>query len=141
MKKLGPRSAFGSYERFNRVLYGGHAQDDGNNRFFTFAGDTPIFMGASSDYTRDTWCYQAKNGVLMSGLAMTPGHVEGTSRDSFSCWFHDCSDTAAEWRHGGMRYELTRFSPYFPDVRVKMGLTRAAGMQPAALRNAGRRAW
>ena len=120
MEKFHERTAFGSYERFNRVLYGGHAQDRGANRFFTFAGDTPIFMGASSDYTGDTWCSQAKNGVLMSGLAMTPGHVEGTSRDSFSCWFHECSDTAAEWRHGCMSYELTRFSSYFPDVRVKM---------------------
>ena len=37
MKKM--QSAFGSYEKFNRVLYGGHALDAGQGRFFTFAGD------------------------------------------------------------------------------------------------------
>ena len=120
MKKLDPHTSFGSYEKFNRVLYGGHAKDDGQCRFFTFAGDTPIFMGASSDYTRDTWCYQAKNGVLMSGLAMTPGHVEGGVRDSFSSWFHESSDVRSAWHHGYMTYELTRFSSYFPKVRVRM---------------------
>ena len=120
MTKLDPHTAFGSYEKFNRVLYGGHAKDDGQCRFFTFAGDTPVFMGASSDYTRDTWCYQAKNGVLMSGLAMTPGHVEGGARDSFSSWFHDSSDVRSVWHHGYLSYELTRFSSYFPKVRVRM---------------------
>ena len=74
----------GSFEYFNRVLYGGHEKDDVQERFFTFAGDTPIFMGAVSDFTRDTWCYQAKNGVLKSGLALTPGHVEGGAKDNFS---------------------------------------------------------
>ncbi|MBO5723635.1 MAG: hypothetical protein J6S58_02280, partial [Lentisphaeria bacterium] len=54
-------SVFGSYEQFNRVLYGGHENDFRQERFFTFSGDTPIFMGASSEYTKDTWCYQAKN--------------------------------------------------------------------------------
>ena len=120
MKKISDSSTvFGSYERFNRVLYGGHAHDDDQGRFFTFAGDTPIFMGASSDYTKDTWCYQAKNGVLMSGLAMTPGHVEGGTKDIFSGWFHDSSDVAAAWHHGWMSYDLTRFSPYFPAVHVR----------------------
>ncbi|OQA88644.1 MAG: hypothetical protein BWY31_00242 [Lentisphaerae bacterium ADurb.Bin242] len=113
-------SIFGSYERFNRVLYGGHGNDGKQERFFTFAGDTPIFMGASSDYTKDTWCYQAKNGVLMSGLALTPGHAEMGSHDLFSGWFHECSDILAVWRHGYMSYEFTRFSPWFPDVRVEM---------------------
>ena len=28
MKKLDSHTVFGSYERFNRVLYGGHANDD-----------------------------------------------------------------------------------------------------------------
>ena len=112
-------SIFGSYEIFNRVLYGGHENDVKQERFFTFAGNTPIFMGASSDYTKDTWCYQAKNGILMSGLAMTPGHMEGPN-DSFSSWFHNSSDIIARWHHGYMSYELTRFSSYFPDVRVKM---------------------
>ncbi|MBO4631600.1 MAG: hypothetical protein J5858_06730, partial [Lentisphaeria bacterium] len=120
MKELGNHIVFGSYERFNRVLYGGHAHDDDQGRFFTFAGDTPIFMGASSDYTKDTWCYQAKNGVLISGLAMTPGYALGTTHDSFSSWFHNSSDIAAKWNHGFMSYELTRFSSCFPAVKVKV---------------------
>ena len=110
----------GSFERFNRVLYGGHAKDAGDGRFFTFAGDTPIFMGASSDYRKNTWCHQAKNGVLMSGLAMTPGQVEGGSRDIFSKWFHDSGDITVAWKHGYLDYEFTQFSAYFPDVQVKM---------------------
>ena len=120
MKKLDRNMVFGSYERFNRVLYGGHEHDDDQGRFFTFAGDTPVFMGASSDYTRDTWCYQAKNGVLMSGLATTPGYALGETHDSFSSWFHDSSDIAAKWDHGYMTYELTRFSSYFPAVKVRI---------------------
>lgn len=122
MKKLARNSVFGSYEKFNRVLYGGHAHDDEQGRFFTFAGDTPVFMGASSDFTKDTWCYQAKNGVLMSGLAMTPGYALGSARDSFSCWFHDSSDIVSAWNHGWMSYELTRFSSYFPAVKVKIAV-------------------
>ena len=34
---------FGSYEKFSRVLYGGHAHDDGPGRFFTFAGTSGYF--------------------------------------------------------------------------------------------------
>ena len=113
-------SIFGSYEKFNRVLYGGHENDFRQERFFTFSGDTPIFMGASSDYTKDTWCYQAKNGVLMSGLAMTEGFCEGGKRDIFSKWFHNSSDVLATWKHGYMEYELSQISSYFPDVRVKI---------------------
>ena len=122
MKKLARNTVFGSYEKFNRVLYGGHAHDDEQGRFFTFAGDTPVFMGAASDYTKDTWCYQAKNGVLMSGLAMTPGYALGSARDSFSCWFHDSSDIVSNWNHGWMSYELTRFSSFFPPVKVKIAV-------------------
>ncbi len=113
-------SIFGSFEKFNRVLYGGHSGDSAQNRFFTFAGDTPVFMGASSDYTRNTWCYQAKNGVLMSGLALTPGHVEAGNHDLYSQWFHESSDILARWNHGWMSYDFTRFSPWFPDCRVKI---------------------
>lgn len=110
----------GSRECFNRVLYGGHDRDADTERFFTFAGDTPLFMGAASDYRKDTWCYQAKNGVLMSGLALTPGHVENENRDIFSQWFHEAGDTIVRWHHGWMEYELTQFSAYFPDVRVRI---------------------
>lgn len=120
MKKLDRHTVFGSYERCNRVLYGGHANDDDQGRFFTFAGDTPFFMGASSDYTRDTWCYQAKNGVLISGLATTPGFEFDPVYDSFSAWFHNSSDIVSKWHHGYMSYELTRFSAYFPAVKVRI---------------------
>ena len=58
---------FGSTTRFNRVLYGGHDKDKENyGKFFTFAGDAPIFMGAASDCLKNNWCYQAKCGVLKS---------------------------------------------------------------------------
>ena len=110
----------GSREKFNRILYGGHDRDSETGRFFTFAGDTPVFMGASSDYRKDTWCYQAKNGVLLSGLALTPGHVENEVRDIFSQWFHEAGDITVRWHHGWLDYELTQFSSYFPDVRVKI---------------------
>jgi hypothetical protein len=36
----------GGQECFNRTLYGGHAQDDLQNRYYTLAGDQPIVMGA-----------------------------------------------------------------------------------------------
>ncbi len=111
---------FGSFEQFNRVLYGGHAKDNTPERFFTFAGNAPIFMGAASDYTKDTWCYQAKQGILMSGLALTEGYALMGSSDKYSSWFHDSSDVIAAWHHGYMSYDLTRFSSYFPDVRVHM---------------------
>lgn len=113
------RVIFGSTEHFNRVLYGSHANDALEERFFTFAGDTPIFMGASSDYKKDTWCYQAKNGVLMSGLALTPGYAEMSSHDLFSGWFHDSSDILSRWHHGYMSYELTRFSALFSECPRK----------------------
>ncbi len=105
---------FGSFEKYNRVLYGGHANDDLQERFFTFAGDTPIFMGASSDFTKDTWCYQAKNGILMSGLAITEGYNLGGN----STWLHNSSDIRAYWHHGYMSYDLSRCSSYFPSVKV-----------------------
>ncbi len=111
---------FGSRQYFNRVLYGGHSRDDLKERFFTFAGDAPLFMGAATDYGKNTWCYQAKNGVLFSGLALTPGVALAGAGDSYSGWFHQSSDITATWQHGWMEYRLTRFSPYFPDVRVKI---------------------
>ncbi len=111
---------FGSYEHYNRVLYGGHSHDDSEGRFFTFAGDTPLFMGAESDYTKDTWCYQAKQGILMSGIALTPGHVEAGPHDLFSQWFHESCDVVSTWRHGYMSYELTQLSSWCSSLRVKM---------------------
>ena len=115
-------SIFGSRERFNRVLYGGHQNDEHQERYFTFAGDAPIFMGAASDYSQDTWCYQAKNGVLMSGLALTEGHIGEGSHDIFSSWFHECSDVLTTWRSGYLTYRLSRFSSYFPHVMVNIAV-------------------
>lgn len=113
-------SIFGSFETFNRVLYGGHSGDDSPDRFFTFAGDTPLFMGATSDYMRDTWCYQAKNGVLFSGLCMTPGFSENPARDIYGKYFHLCDDIESVWHHGYLTYRLSRFSSYFPAVDVRI---------------------
>ena len=109
---------FGSFEKFNRVLYGGHASDARQERFFTFAGDTPIFLGAASDFAKNTWCHQAKNGMLLSGLALTEGYSLPGSHDQYSGWFHECSDVRTDWHHGYLAYDLTRFSPYFPHVQV-----------------------
>ncbi len=115
---------FGSSERFNRVLYGGHNSDQDVKRFFTFAGDTPIFMGAMSDYLKNTWCYQAKLGVLQSGLALTPGVTDLSAdlgaHDNYSRWFHTASDVVSSWRHGYMEYELAHFSPWFPETRTRL---------------------
>ena len=113
-------SSFGSFETFNRVLYGGHNGDGSPDRFFTFAGDTPLFMGATSDFMRDTWCYQAKNGVLLSGIAMTPGFIENPSWDIYSKYFHLSNDIESEWHHGYMTYHLTQFSSHFPAVDVRI---------------------
>ena len=114
---------FGSTETFNRVLYGGHELDrNSKERFFTFAGDLPLFMGASSNFERNTWCHQAKNGMLFSGLALTQGRGLINRHDCYSSWFHNCRDVHATWKHGFIEYELSRFSIYFPDVRVKIAV-------------------
>jgi len=114
----------GSSERFNRPLYGSHANDNKPERFFTFAGDAPQFMGAVCDWTAGTVTYQKKCGVLTSGLAITPGQrsqfyytkeIDQTSR-----WFHNSEDILAEFKNGWMEYELSQISSWFPDVRVKI---------------------
>ena len=105
---------FGSSRCFNRVLYGGHQRDwEDYGKFFTFAGDTPIFMGAASDCMVNNWCMQAKRGVLQSGLALTPG-IEFGKPDRYSMWFHKADDVLATWQHGFMTYKLSQVSPYFP---------------------------
>ena len=114
MKKIGQNKTFGSFEHYNRVLYGGHANDVDQGKFFTFAGDTPLFMGTSSDYTKDTWCYQAKNGILMSGIALTPGV------GVYSRWFHDCQDVLTEWHSGYMTYKMTQFGSHFSAVNAEI---------------------
>ena len=117
-------SITGSNELFNRMLYGSHTHDDKPERFFTFAGDAPQFMGAVCDWTKKLEAYQEKCGILSSGLAITPGkrhqfyyspHIDQTSR-----WFHNSEDIHAEFKNGWMEYELSQISSWFPDVRVKI---------------------
>jgi len=116
----------GSREMFNRTLYGSHANDDLQERYFTFAGDLPLFMGAVTDWSKHTACHYAKSGVLMSGLALTPG-VKNASFcsediDTSSHWFHNAEDVIAVFRNGWMEYELRQFSPWFPDVKVNISV-------------------
>ncbi|MBO5879662.1 MAG: hypothetical protein J6Q68_03840 [Clostridia bacterium] len=117
-------SISGSSEVFNRTLYGSHKNDENPERFLTFAGDAPQFMGAVSDWLKSTVSYYAKCGVLNSGLAITAGqrsrfyyspHIDQTSK-----WFHDSEDIVARFNSGWMEYELSQMSAWFPDVRVKI---------------------
>ena len=116
----------GSREFFNRTLYGSHANDDLQERYFTFAGDLPLIAGASTDWSRHTACSYAKNGVLMSGLALTPGFntpfFHSKDMDVSSHWFHDSEDVVSVFRNGWMEYELRQFSPWFPDVKVDISV-------------------
>jgi len=114
-----------SSEIFNRTLYGSHKNDQNPERFLTFAGDAPQFMGAVSDWLKTTVSYYAKCGVLNSGLAITPGQKQGfyySSRyiDQTSKWFHDSEDVRAEYKNGWMEYKLSQMSSWFPDVRVNV---------------------
>ena len=112
----------GGRDVFNRTLYGSHKSDDRQERFFTFAGDLPLVMGAVTDWSRHTACHYAKSGVLMSGLALTPGvrmpHFYSNDIDTSSRWFHKAEDVVAVFRNGWMEYELCQFSPWFPDAKV-----------------------
>ncbi len=114
----------GSNEIFNRTLYGSHQNDENNDRFFTFAGDAPQFMGAITDWTKSGLTYYEKCGVLNSGLAITPGRRHRfyytEDIDQTSGWFHNSEDIYAEYKNGWMEYDLSQFSAWFPDVRVKM---------------------
>ena len=114
----------GSSEIFNRMLYGSHKNDDKAERFFTFAGDAPQFMGAISDWTKSYITLYEKCGILNSGLAITPGERKAfwysQDMDTMSRWFHDSEDIRAEFKNGWMEYELAQLSPWFPDVRVKI---------------------
>lgn len=116
----------GSREIFNRALYGSHANDDLPERYFTFAGDLPLVVGAATDWSRHTACTYAKNGILMSGLALTPGFqtpfFHSRDVDVSSHWFHDSEDIIAVFRNGWMEYALRQFSPWFPDVKVNISV-------------------
>ena len=114
----------GSSEIFNRTLYGSHKNDDKIERFFTFAGDAPQFMGATTDWQKDTASRYAKCGTLISGLSLTPGQTVGfcysDDIDLSSRWFHNSEDIKCEFKNGWVEYELTQMSLNFPDVNVKI---------------------
>ncbi|MFA6103664.1 MAG: hypothetical protein WCV67_09960 [Victivallaceae bacterium] len=116
----------GSREFFNRTLYGAHANDDLQERYFTFAGDLPLFMGAVTDWTKNNWGNYAKSGVLMSGLALAPGlkipSFYSQDVDVSSHWFHNSEDIVAVFRNGWMEYEFCQFSPWFPVVKVNISV-------------------
>ncbi|MFA6175255.1 MAG: hypothetical protein WC765_01605 [Phycisphaerae bacterium] len=116
----------GSRELFNRTLYGSHAHDDRPERYFTFAGDLPLVMGAATDWSKNKSGNYAKSGVLFSGLALTPGITTPAfysgDVDVSSHWFHNSEDIIAVFRNGWMEYEFRQFSPWFPDVRVNMAV-------------------
>lgn len=114
----------GGAEFFNRTLYGSHKNDDKSDRFFTFAGDVPKFLGATTDWIKNNVTYYDKCGQLHSGLAITPGKRSpfwySRDIDTTSRWFHDSEDVVAEFKNGWMEYKLSQFSAWFPDVRVNM---------------------
>ena len=114
----------GSSELFNRTLYGSHKNDNQSARFFTFAGDAPQFMGATTDWEKNLVSFYAKCGTLTSGLALTPnqrvGFFYSEDMDISSRWFHNSEDITAEFKNGHMEYELSQMSPWFPDVQVRM---------------------
>jgi len=116
----------GSREMFNRTLYGSHANDNLQERYFTFAGDLPLFMGAVTDWSKNLFSTYAKNGVLMSGLALTPGlktpAFYSDDVDISSHWLHNAEDIVAVFRNGWMEYELSQFSAWFPDVKVNISV-------------------
>ena len=116
----------GSNEVFNRTLYGSHKNDNNRERFFTFAGDAPQFMGAIVDWHPRQYTTYGKCGVLNSGLAITPGYrqefyyIDDTKVDQTSRWFHNSEDVLAQFKNGWMEYELSQMSSWFPHVDVKM---------------------
>ena len=114
----------GSDEFFNRTLYGSHKNDDKSDRFFTFAGDVPKFLGATTDWIKDSVTFYDKCGQLHSGLAITPGKRSSfwysKDIDKSSRWFHDSEDVLAEFKNGWMEYKLSQCSAWFPDVRVSI---------------------
>ena len=64
----------GSKEIFNRALYGGHEQDHLTERYFTFAGDLPIVMGAITDWRKHADCihstFKTDTRILMPELLL-----------------------------------------------------------------------
>lgn len=117
----------GSREIFNRALYGGHEQDDLPEHFFTFAGDQPLVMGAVSDWRKRNDCTDAKCGVLMIGVALTPGirvpsffYAGEDDGDRYSQWFHESPGTVSTFRNGWMEHEIWPFFQCSPSVRAEI---------------------
>lgn len=113
----------GSSELYNRMLYGGHKNDDKDAKFVTLAGDLPQFLGAETDWSVYDYCLHGKRGTLFSGLALTPGQRIGgatEATESGSRWFHDADDVVAEFKNGWMEYELSQISSYFPIVKINI---------------------
>ena len=113
-----------SSEFFNRTLYGSHKNDDKSERFFTFAGDVPKFLGATADWVKNDVCFFDKCGQLHSGIAVTPGIRSAfwysKDMDTTSRWFHDSEDVVAEFKNGWMEYELAQMSAWMPDLRINV---------------------
>ncbi len=117
----------GSRELFNRTLYGGHEQDELPERYFTFGGDSPVIMGAVTDWRSRPDCTHAKCGVLMTGVAMTPGlhipdyyYFDEKDGDRTSQWFHWSGSTITTFRNGWMEYEVRPNSVSFPQIKAQM---------------------
>jgi len=107
---------YNSSRYFNRTLYGGHSQDPLPERFFTFAGDQPVIMGAITDWRKEAACKQAKCGTLMAGLCYTPG----SDLPRYSAWFHQMGGTLSTFRNGWMEYDLNTYLQCFPVARVNL---------------------
>lgn len=117
----------GSAEQFNRTLYGGHAQDHLPEKFFTFAGDQPIVMGTVADWRSRPDCAHAKCGVLIAGVALTPGlwlpiyyYAGEQDGDRTAGWFHEMPGTVATFREGWMDYRVSPFFQCFPRVTARI---------------------
>ena len=116
----------GSNNIFNRGLYGGHANDSLTEKYITFAGDQPIFLGAITDWRTSEACLQAKCGTLMVGIASTPGvsapvfNMPFKRGERYSQWFHENQGTVATYKNGWMEYEISPFTQCFARVTAKI---------------------
>ncbi|NLX04060.1 MAG: hypothetical protein GXY33_02830 [Phycisphaerae bacterium] len=115
----------GSTSIFNRTLYGGHAQDDLPERYFTFAGDAPMVMGAITDWRKRPDCSDAKCGTFMAGVAATPGvrvpvfYYQGErDGDRYGQWFHESPGTISTYRNGWTEHQVRPFFQCFPRVEA-----------------------
>jgi len=111
----------GSREMFNRPLYGGHKNDNLKERYFTYAGDLPIVMGATYPMG-GRGGRNIKTGTFMAGVAMTPGfsNVRDSAGDLVSQWFHDTMGTVSTFRNGWMEYEIQPHFQHLDQVKVSM---------------------